>query len=149
MQIKTYPPVTVLYSRHQTTISQLGGLVGTVAKDLVAEAVEFDALISGPIIWIYHGMDGKPDTEFTLDIAVPVQGTVRSSRFTVKQLPAFKALTHNHEGAWTDMPQTYGEIMQHVDAHKIPLTEESRELYYNIDFQHPEHNITQIQIGVV
>lgn len=149
MQIKTYPPIHVLYSSHQTTISQLAQFVGVVAKDLIAEAVDFDALVSGPIIWIYHGMDGKPDTVFTLEIAVPIQGTVRSSRFATKQLPAFKALNHTHEGPWQEMPQSYGEIMQHIDQHKIPLTEESRELYLNIDFQQPQNNITHIQIGVV
>lgn len=149
MQIKTYPPVTVLYSSHQTTISQLAQFVGVIAKDLIAEAVQNNALISGPIIWIYHGMDGKPDTLFTLEIAVPIQGDFTPTRFAIKQLAAFKALNHTHEGPWQEMPQSYGEIMQHIDLHKIPLTEESREIYLNIDFQQPEHNITHIQVGVV
>lgn len=149
MHVKTHPPVTVLYSTHRTTISQLAQFVGTIAKDLCAEAVQHNALISGPIIWIYHGLDGKPDTVFTLDIAIPVQGEFTPTRFALKQLPAFKALTHNHEGPWTDLPLAYGQLMQHVDNNKIPLTEESREVYYNIDLRHPQYNITQLQIGVV
>lgn len=149
MQVKTYPPVTVLYSQHRTTIRQLGDLVGTVVKDLCAEAVQHNALISGAPIWIYHGMDGRPDTVFTLEIAIPIQGLFSSSRFAIKQLPAFKALTHTHEGEWTRLPEAYGAIMQHIDNHKIPINEECREVYLNIDFQTPQYNITQVQMGVI
>ncbi len=149
MHVKTHPPVTVLYSRHQTTIPQLSQFVGVVVKDLYAEAVQHNALISGAPIWIYHGADGKPDTVFTLDIAIPIQGHVESSRFAVKELPAFKALTTTHEGAWHTLTRTYQDIMQHIDSHKIPMIEECREVYLNIDFQQPEHNVTQVQMGVL
>jgi len=118
-------------------------------KDLIAEVVSNDALISGPPCWIYRGMDGKPDTVFTLEIAIPVQGPIKTDRFSVKHLPPFKAVTHTHEGAWQSLPLAYGQIMQHIDANKIPMNEESREYYLNMDFQHPENNITQIQVGVV
>jgi effector-binding domain-containing protein len=149
MHVKVHPPITVLYSQHQTSIQQLNQLVGTVMKDLHAEIVQNNAMISGSTLWIYHGMDGKPDTVFTLEIAVPIQGKVSSSRFATKQLPAFKALTHTHEGPWSTMPEAYGDIMHHIDANKIPLTEESREVYLNIDFEQPENNVTQVQMGVI
>jgi len=150
MQVKTQPPVTILYSTHQTTIQQLSQFVGSVMKDLYAEAAEQDVLVSGPPSWIYHGMDGKPDTVFTLEIALPVQGAfIKPGRFAVKQLPPFKAVTHTHEGAWTALPEAYGQVIQYIDAHKIPMNEECREVYINIDFQNPENNITQIQMGVV
>ncbi len=100
-------------------------------------------------LWIYHGMDGKPDNVFTLTIAIPIQGEFKPSRFSIKQLPAFKAVTHMHEGAWTGMTQTYGDILQHIDANKIPMTEECREIYLNIDFQQEENNVVQVQMGVI
>ena len=149
MHVKTHPPVTVLYSTHQTTIQHLSEFVGIVLKDLCAEAVQQNALISGAPYWIYHGMDGKPDTVFTLEIAIPVQGSIKSNRFAIKQLPAYKAVTYTHEGSWTSMAQAYGQIIHYIDANKIPMTEECREVYLNIDFQQPENNVTQIQVGVV
>jgi effector-binding domain-containing protein len=149
MYVKTHPPVTILYSRHQTTIPQLSQFVGNVVKELYAEAVQHNVLISGAPIWIYHGADGKPDTVFTLDIAIPIQGHLESSRFAIKQLQPFKAVTHTHEGAWSSLTNTYQEIMQHIDANKIPMNEECREVYLNIDFQQPEYNVTQVQMGVI
>lgn len=151
MTIITHPPVTVLYSTHQTTLKHLSQLIGVVVQDLIEEAVAHKALVSGPAYWIYKGADGKPDTLFTLEIAIPVQSWegIDSPRFATKTLPPFKALTHTHEGSWEQFPKAYTQLMQYVDAQKLPLVEESRELYLNIDFQHPENNLTQIQIGVL
>ena len=148
MTIKTHPPLTVLYSSHQTTIRQLSQFAGTVMKDLYIEAAK-NSIVSGPVYWIYHGMDGKPDTVFTLEIALPVQGTFQSSRFSLKELPAFKTVAHIHEGAWEQLYATYGQMMQHIEANKIPIKDECRELYLNIDFQKPENNITEVQVGIL
>lgn len=145
MDVKTLPGVTVLYSSHQTTLKELNQF-GNVMKELFAEAAT-KSIVSGPLYWIYHGVDGKPDTVFTLDIAVPIQGAVASSKFSVKQLLPFKAITHRHEGAWDNIPKSFDSIMQFVDSKKIPLRDEYREMYLNIDFQHPENNITEMQMG--
>jgi effector-binding domain-containing protein len=149
MEIKTHPPMKVLCSTHQTTIPQLGEFVGTVAQQLYADAVAAGVLVSGTQQWIYYGMDGKNETVFTLEIALPIQGEIASSRFSVKELPAFTALSHLHEGAWQKMPQTYTAMLQYVEQHKISLTNQSRELYHNVDFAHAENNRVEILMGIV
>jgi effector-binding domain-containing protein len=148
MKIKTHPPLTVLSSLHQTTLQQLGPLVGTVMNDLYIEAAG-KTIVSGPIYWIYHGANGKPDTVFTLEIALPIQGLFQPSKFLVKDLPAFKSLSHVHEGSWDQLYATYQQIMQHIEANKIPVKDESRELYINIDFRNPANNITEVQVGIL
>lgn len=149
MEIKTYPPVKVLYSQHQTTIAGLNALVGTIARQLYAEAAGAGVLVSGAQQWVYHGMDGKSDTLFTLEIALPVQGTITSSRFGIKELPAFKALTHQHTGPWEKMPQTYAAMLQYIDQYKIALTDQCREIYLNVDFDRPDHNRVDIWMGII
>ena len=119
MTIKTHPPLIVLYSTHRSTIQQLGSLVGTVMKDLYIDASS-NTLITGPVYWIYHGADGRPDTVFTLEIALPIQGVFESSRFKVKELPAFKTVSHVHEGVWQQLHATYSQIMQHNEANRMP-----------------------------
>jgi effector-binding domain-containing protein len=149
MEIKTHPAMTVLYSSHQTTIPQLNNFVGTVAKELYAEAVKNNALVSGAQYWIYHGMDGKDDTVFTLEIAIPVQGEIKPGKFKVKRLAPYKALAHIHTGAWENMPSTYGSVLKHIDQHKITMTDECREVYLNVDFAEPDNNRVEIQMGIV
>lgn len=141
--------MTVLYSTHQTTITQLGQFVGTIVKQLYAEAIANDVLVSGPAYWIYYGMDGQPETVFTLEIAIPIQGAISASRFATKELPAFKAASHVHENAWTRMPGTYTQIMQFIAMNDLHMTGICREIYWNIDFDSPENNLTEVQVGVL
>lgn len=149
MEIKTHPSVQVLYSSYRTTIPQLNEFVGHVAKALYAEAARLGVLVSGPQYWVYHGMDSNPATVFTLEIALPVQGEIGDSKFSVKELPAFKYLSHWHQGVWDKMPDTYGEILQHIEQHKIPMTDECREIYYNVDFVNGDNNRVEIQLGIL
>lgn len=140
--------MTVLYSTHQTTLSELGKLVGSVLKELYKEAIKNDVLVSGPCYWIYQGMDGSPETIFTLDIAIPIQGIIKDSHFATKELPTFKAVSHMHEKDWTKLSDSYGQIMQFIGKSKVDMTGECREIYWNIDFANPENNLTEIQVGI-
>lgn len=149
MEIKTHPSMTVLYSTHQTTIPQLNNFVGTIAKELYTEAAKNNVLVSGPQYWIYHGMDGKDDTVFTLEIAMPIQGEIKPGKFKVKQLAPYKSLAHLHTEDWEKMPATYGQILHHIDQHKIAMTDECREIYLNVDFENPKNNLVEIQMGIV
>ncbi len=139
----------VLYSHHRTTIPELVQWVGSVAKQLYAEALNSGAMISGPQYWVYHGMDGKDETVFDLEIALPIQGAVHSTKFKVKELQPLRSLSHWHEGPWENMPATYGAMLQHIELHKIPMVDECREIYYNVDFDNPENNRVEIQLGIM
>lgn len=146
MHIRTYPPLTVLSSIHQTTIAQVHEF-GPVMAELYAEAGR-KSFINGPLHWIYYGMDGNPDTVFTLEIAVPVRKAFQSSGFRVKELDFFKAITFPHEGPWEQLPGSHAQIMERLAEHDIPVTNECREVFLNINFEEPEKNVTEIQIGV-
>lgn len=139
----------VLYSTHQTTIPQLGNFVAVIAKELYAEASKLGVLVSGPQYWIYRGMDGNNDTVFTLEITIPVQGDLASTKFQVKEVPAYKSLSHLHTGAWEQMPASYGAILGYIEQHKIAMNDECRECYLNVDFANPENNRVEIQMGIL
>ncbi len=149
MEIKTHPPMRVLYSTHQTTLSQLGQLAGVVVKELYAEAARNQVLVSGPCYWIYKGMDGQPETVFTLDIALPIQGSIRESSFATKDLPAFKAAVHVHESGWEKLGGAYAQVFQYVAHNHHQITGEFREVYLNIDMENPENNLTEVQVGIL
>jgi effector-binding domain-containing protein len=146
MHIKTYPSLTVLCSTHETTIQQLHQF-GPVMAELYAEAGR-KGFINGPLHRIYHGMDGRPDTLFKLEIAIPVRKAFNSSKFKIKELDFFKAITFPHEGPWEQLPGSHAQIMERLAEHYVPVTNECREVFLNINFLEPEKNITEIQIGV-
>ena len=145
MQVRMHPAVTVLYSSHKTTLKELSEL-SSISKEVYTDAANH-SFVSGPVYWIYHGSDGNPETEFTLEIAVPIQGFFNSKKFSIKELSPFKAVVHRHEGPWEQLGSSYGEIMQYVESNRIPIKDEFREIYLNVDFQRPENNITEVQVG--
>lgn len=146
MQTIVLPPVTVLSSRHRTSIQQMDQLQ-PVIHTLYLEAV-LHGSVSGPLCHIYTGADGKPDTLFNLDICIPVQECDNDSAYQLKQLPAFKAIVYRHYGKWNNLPHAYNNIMCFADQNKIAIREEFREVYLNIDNIQPENNITEIQVGI-
>ena len=147
MTIKIQPPVHVLYSSHQTTLSELHDIAGTIMKDLYAEAASL-TMVTGPLSWIYHGMDGKPETVFTLEIALPIQNNITPKHFKTKEVPSFKSVSKIHEGSWETIGGTYNDIIQYVETNRIPMKDECREIFLNIDFERPENNVTEVQIGI-
>jgi effector-binding domain-containing protein len=146
MHVKTFAPVTVLYSTHCTSFEQLHEF-GPVVAELYAEAGRRN-VINGPLHWIYYDMDEQPGGLFTLDIAIPIRKPFASKRFDVKKLDLFRALTFPHEGLWEHLPGSRQQIMKRLEENNIPVSHECRELFLNIDLEHPENNITEIQIGL-
>ncbi|WP_205508497.1 GyrI-like domain-containing protein [Longitalea arenae] len=147
MHIKTFPPLRVLSSIHKTTIAELHRF-GPVMAELYAVAGR-KSFINGPLHWIYYGMDGNPDTEFTLEIAIPIRKVIQSTKFEVRELGFFKAITFPHEGPWELLPGSHAQIMERLGEHNIPISNECREVFRNINFAEPEKNMTEIQIGVL
>jgi effector-binding domain-containing protein len=149
MQLRTYPAFNVLYCSFRTSLLTIHDKIGTVARDLYAEAARQHILVTGPVYWFYYGADGKPETEFTLEIALPVSGEpLADGLFKFKKLPPFKCLSTVHEGAWTDMGATYGKLFNKAEADALQPNGVCREVYLNIDFSRDEYNLTEIQLGL-
>jgi effector-binding domain-containing protein len=149
MTVKMHPAMNVLYSTFQTSLATIHDKVGVVARDLYEEAARQHLLVTGPVYWFYYGSDGKPETVFTLEIAIPVSGEPRTTeRFRFNKLPAFKCLSLMHEGSWADLGQTYSSLMQEIAARNLAMTGVCREVYINIDFTRDECNLTEVQVEI-
>lgn len=150
MQIKTQPSMTVLFSTYETSLSELSKYVGIAVKALYKQVVDLDLLITGPQYWFYYGADGKPDTRFTLEIAVPVQGKLPAILpANIKQLPPFRCLSAVHEGPWENLSQLYPKMMQYIGGKGLSLNGIVSEAYQQIDFAAPENNLTEVHIGLI
>jgi effector-binding domain-containing protein len=149
MESKIIKPITVLYYSEVTNLEGLAKLVRVKANELHKEAIKNKMDITGPVYWIYYGMDGNPQTNFTLEIAVPVLcQTQYEGNFLLKQLPEFKCASMIHYGSWYKMPGSYSYLISEVYKNNLALSGVSREVYLNIDFLDLEKNITEIQVGI-
>ncbi len=150
MQIKNSHPLNLFYFQVKTTVKELDKYVAVVAHELLKEAADHNIQVTGPAYWVYLGFDGNENSEFTLEIAIPVSkpSMSYSGKFSFKRTEAFKAVTTRHEGNWYKIPETYQKMFGYIAQNSLIPVGENREIYINMDFENPEANDTEIQIGV-
>ncbi|OJV18961.1 MAG: hypothetical protein BGO21_01675 [Dyadobacter sp. 50-39] len=151
MQTKTIQPIHVLCFETQTSFKEIFQYVRVEARNLYQDAVHNDLEITGPVYWVYQGADGQPDTVFTLTIALPVTPPAHAtdSRYRLKQLEAFECISEDLYGNWDGLVNTYGSLFGEIMSRKLVMTGQNREIYLNMDFENPERNITEVQIGIL
>jgi effector-binding domain-containing protein len=150
MEIKTFNPMKILVFSVETSMIEMMQYVRVKAKELSIEAITKCMEITGPIYWIYKGADGKPDTRFILDICLPVYcHQDYKGKFELRQFDSFKCVTSVHYGNWQEMGIVYNHLFGEIFANNLKLNGICREMYINIDFDNPENNITEIQVGVI
>lgn len=149
MQVKEIKPINFLFFRTKAKIMELASLI-PVGQQLFKEAIDHKLTITGPVHWHYFGFEGDPSKSFILEIAIPV-GEVEEGydgQFHFKRTEPFKCVSMIHEGSWFDIPNSYGKLMQFIGERNLKPLAVNREIYVNADLQHPEANITEIQVGI-
>ena len=150
MILKKTPAMNFFCFSTETTLMELGKYVRTKAHEVYIEAVKNNLEITGPIYWVYYGMDGNPKTKFKLDIGVPIQDKKNSiNEFTSKTLESLECLTLIHNGTWENLPKSYSLLIAEITKSGRMLNGIAREIYINIDFNNPDNNITEIQMGLI
>jgi effector-binding domain-containing protein len=149
IQTKEVKPINFIYFRANTMVHELINFL-PVAKELYQEAVLLKLWITGPIHWHYFGFEGDVTKPFTLEISLPVAEVPKEydGSFHFKRTEPFKCVSIIHEGAWLEIPQSYGKLMQYAGEKKLQPVGINREVYVNTDFAYPEANVTEIQMGI-
>jgi effector-binding domain-containing protein len=93
---------------------------------------------------------GDLEKPFTLEISLPVSEVVNDydGKFHFKRTNEFKCVSLMHEGNWLDLPTSYEALMKFAQAKKLQPVAVNRELYVNVDFNFPEANTTEVQMGI-
>ena len=149
MQVKEVKPINFIYFRTEATLSTLHNFLA-VSKELFREAVSHDLQITGPVYWHYFGFSMDESKPFILEVALPVSDVLSGydGNFHFKRTEPFKCVSIIHEGAWNELPSTYAKMSQFIVKHKLEPVACNREIYINADFNFPEANVTEVQIGI-
>ncbi len=147
--LKHVKPINFLFFRVETTVNELSQFFW-VAPELFKEAVTNNLTITGPVHWHYFDFMGDLEKPFILEISLPVSEVVNDydGKFHFKRTNEFKCVSLVHEGNWLDLPTSYEALMKFVQAKKFQPVAVNRELYVNVDFNFPEANTTEVQMGI-
>ncbi|MBO9729213.1 MAG: DJ-1/PfpI family protein [Chitinophaga sp.] len=138
------------YRRYQTNYAGMLELVRTAIKEVYEQAIAAGLEICGGAQWHYYGFDGQPDTVFTLDIGLPVTAVKAvTAPWQCETLPPFKCVSMQHRGSWELLANTYGKLFTGMEMLGLQMNGYTREQYLQYNFEHPEHNITNVQIGII
>src|SRR5687768_4733537 len=132
MQVKAVKPISFLFFRTETTVSELSQYLH-VGQELFKEAVLHKLTITGPIHWHYFGFTGDVSKPFVLEISLPV-GEVEGEydgKFHFKRTEPFRCVSFVHEGGWMEIPQSYGKMMQFISSQNLQPIAVNREIYVN------------------
>jgi len=148
MEIKETVRVFVYFKQIITTLKELNNIVGNTPGYVAQELLKKGYKIIGPQIWNYDGIDGNPDSKFTLEICFPVDNISESKDPNTKYLSAFKSACLVQKGPWSELPKVYSVLIDEMGAKGYKPSNRCREVYHVCDFVNPENCITEIQLGV-
>ncbi|MGN7819826.1 DJ-1/PfpI family protein [Chitinophaga sp. 22536] len=143
-------PQPFFYRSYKVNMEGMLPLVRTATREMYQQAIAADLEVSGPVQWHYHQFDGNPQTVFRLDIGLPVTATAPvPAPYQCETLPAFDCISTTHEGGWDKLGDTYGQLISVLQVLGIPMSGYNREQYFQYDFNQPDENITNVQIGII
>lgn len=95
------------------------------------------------------GADGRPETKFTLEVALPILGKIPSAVLPYfKRIPAFRCLSSRYQGPRKGIAAEYQRMMRHISDNQLKPSGIYSESFLHIDFDDPANQITEIQIGI-
>ena len=152
MELKKIHPMQVLCFETKTKLSEIGEYVRVVAHKMYRVAVQNDLEITGPVYWIYDGMDGNPETVFSLTIALPIsfkEKDLENSEFKLKSLMAFQCVSQQHVGDWGKLGETYGSLIPTILSGGLTMSGENREIYLNMISKTPKPTSQKFKLALL
>jgi effector-binding domain-containing protein len=149
MEKKNVEKTNVFMHTMQSSLATMGTDIGDITSEMMAKASDLALEITGPQIWQYTGSDGKPDTQFKLDICIPIKEFKGDAgKFMFGVLPELIVVAEIHKGAWDKLGNTYMKVMGEMTRKAMFSTRVTREVYMVCDFVNPENCVTEIQIEI-
>lgn len=145
MEIKKIESKQVFFKSLRASLQTLTADVGEIPGVMEVELADLDIQAAGPQEWVYHGSDGDPTTQFTLDICIPVNKIIENNP-SFKTIEEKKCATEIHKGAWSNLGTTYEKLFQKISEAGESPSQTSREVYHNCDFENQENSVTEVQI---
>jgi effector-binding domain-containing protein len=147
--MKELPAQRVVSRREKGSYGEaIPRLIGEICNMIGPQ--EPQAYMVGPPMAIYHDNEYK-ETCADVEVAIPVSGrvTIDASRFEIKTLPAGKAISAIHCGAYHKVGETWGKVFQYIQENGLRPNAAGRELYLNNPAVVSEDElITEVQVPV-
>lgn len=149
METTIKPAMTVLSHTVKTNMKNLEKQLH-IPEELYREAIECGMRVTGCNYWIYSDYSEDAQSDFTLEMALPVMTKgKKSKKFVLKKLAPYKCVTHLHQGSWSEFKEVYPKFMEKIVNSGLKIGKSNREMYINCDFEEQKNCITEIQFEII
>lgn len=146
MERKTIAPFSVLEERRTLALSEVGNIAASVCSTLSARAAALGLTVTGPTIFVAHGLPKDPDTLFPLSFCLPV--TPEAAEGTT-HLSSINAACAVYEGPLSGLfSHGYQPLLADMAEAGLTPTGESREVYHRWTGPNHDDNRIEIQFAV-
>jgi len=106
-----------------------------------------DAIGGLPFVVIHFPLTDEKGR--TMDVCVPLTHSIESPSFQIVTLEGGIAATAIHEGPYSEIMNTYRELIPEVYKHGHPIQENGREAFHHLNHEHPEDTVVEIQAMII
>jgi effector-binding domain-containing protein len=100
---------------------------------------------TGSPIVVHHW--GVSDADgHDMDVCIPITKEVQGDGIVTTTLPPAEAMTTTYRGPYSEIGTTYAQVSRHTYARGHPIAESTREVFHNLDPDHPEDTVIEIQV---
>lgn len=150
LSVKETESFTALGFTTRATLQTLQQHVFGVVENLHREAARLNLESTGPVQWIYTGVNGDETNEFQLEIVLPIrQPGEQPAEFSYQVLPAFRCAAYVYTGPWSDFGELYDVLFGQLHRDGYQNDGRVREVYTVVDLEDSSNCVTDVQIGLV
>jgi effector-binding domain-containing protein/predicted hydrocarbon binding protein len=106
-----------------------------------------DAAVGIPIVVIHFPLTDEKG--ITMDVCIPLSQPVECEDFEIITLDGGVVATALHKGSYETIKNTYRELIPQVYKHGHPIQENGREVFHNLDLEHSENTVVEIQAMII
>lgn len=149
MELKKVEETLVAIHSLRTSLSKISEVVGVMPNLMYEQLKQQGIEAVAPQIWNYVDCDGKMDTEFTLEICIPVNQKGENTEIIYfDKLRSLSCVSHLHKGAWSEFGSVYEKLFSDIAIEEHKATGNCREVYHHCDFEDQSKCVTEIQIEI-
>lgn len=146
------PPLKGISIEKRLTRRDIRRFAYAHAKPMVELAKELGMKQRGPLFFIYKDANGdfdSVDTEFTLQIVVPVENEAEvRAPYQVVKIPQLKCYAVVFRGSMYRIEEAWDFLVDVAGGQKYELTGERREIFEEWYSFESKDNVTELQLGV-
>jgi len=147
---KTTEAVPVVSLTVKATLKTIMDDIGNLPDEIMQDCQQQEIEIMGPFIFEYRGADGNPETQFDLEMALPVkEGLNYQGKYKYKTLAPIECVEQRFTGPLSQLEEKgYGPLMNAMQEQGFAIKDTCREVYTKwVEPESPE-NIIELQMAI-